>query len=127
MPERLIGAVLKTAVVLEPPGVRIPLPPPTGPLRVRALLHRMLPAAEMINAPAWRRPADAAVAAIGGAPDTEDFAWPGYAEPTLSRLTQARDSMLFPSRIGAVWPYRHSYPGRRSSDVPGGRAEMARE
>jgi hypothetical protein len=28
MPERLIGAVLKTAVVSEPPGVRIPLPPP---------------------------------------------------------------------------------------------------
>ncbi len=28
MPERLNGAVLKTAVVSEPPGVRIPLPPP---------------------------------------------------------------------------------------------------
>ena len=31
MPERLIGAVLKTAVVSEPPGVRIPLPPPQTP------------------------------------------------------------------------------------------------
>jgi hypothetical protein len=28
MPERLIGAVLKTAGAAKPPGVRIPLPPP---------------------------------------------------------------------------------------------------
>jgi hypothetical protein len=32
MPERLIGAVLKTAGAAKPPGVRIPLPPPQSPL-----------------------------------------------------------------------------------------------
>src|SRR6202021_797402 len=30
MPERLNGAVLKTAGAAKPPGVRIPLPPPTN-------------------------------------------------------------------------------------------------